>query len=129
VVVSDAIDKELAGRRWMPHLIKPTILALCELTLYVDERRIVGPNGYVVLSGQPFAIMRRLIQRPDTMVSGSDLITIMYENPDDEAEHSNVVLRTAIKRLRALIAMLGCEEQVVIRTHIGFGYSIGKRTR
>lgn len=104
-------------------------LRLGDIALDCDRRALTGPRGQIMLRPSMYAVLSRLLLRPGVVVSGSDLITAIYNDPDDEPEHSAVVLRTTVQRLRSLLGALDGSEAIIIRTEIGFGYSIQRRVR
>jgi DNA-binding response OmpR family regulator len=94
------------------------------LTLHPDERRLVGPRGELRLARNAFSVAYKLMRRPGVIVSRSDLIAAMYDDPDNEPEDAEGVLRQVILTLRRAILLLGCGKSALLQTEPGIGHLI-----
>jgi DNA-binding response OmpR family regulator len=94
------------------------------LELFPDERRVIGPRGELRLTAHLFAVTSRLMRRPGTIVSRSELISAIYADANEKPEHVEAILRNYILKLRNTIELLGCPGTVVIITEPGIGYGI-----
>lgn len=104
------------------------ILTVGKLELHSAERLLSGPRGSVQLTERNYALIERLMRRPGVLVSQSDLIATLYQDPDREPENAHKLLMQSVGALRALISHLG-GSSVQIRPEIGVGYRMQMRVR
>ena len=102
----------------------PAVYVLAQMALDTGCHTVSGPRGHVQLTPGPARLLARLMRRPGAVVSASDLISAMYPDPDEEPEHADVVLRSQIQRLRALVEALAPKGTVQIRNLPTVGYAI-----
>ncbi|WP_225198085.1 winged helix-turn-helix domain-containing protein [Gluconobacter oxydans] len=96
------------------------------LELDPETRVLSGPRGQVRLAPAPFEIVQRLMRRPGTIVSVSDLISTVWPEPDAEPGEPDQALRFHMRVVRGAIAVLGCS-RARIRSEPGIGYFMERR--
>jgi len=105
---------------------RPTVHAVGNIKLYVEEQRLEGPRGEVRLTASHFRVMQRLMQCPGVIVSVSDLIGELYPDPDMEGEDPNGCLKQILLSLRRVMLLLGAGE-TAIKSERGVGYFVNRR--
>ncbi len=93
------------------------------LTVDPAQRRLAGPKGAVFLGEREFAVVQRLAARPGAVVRHNELIAVAFPNPDEEPDFSDVIVRQAICRLRAVLTTLGAGQRPIVSER-GVGYRL-----
>ena len=103
---------------------RPTVHAVGNIKLYVEEQRLEGPRGEVRLTSAHFRVMRRLLQRPGVIVTISDLIGELYPDPDLEGEDAYASLRQVLMSLRQALMLIGAGSTCGIGNERSVGYFV-----
>ena len=103
-------------------------LVLGKLELNPGTRVLSGPSGHVELSRRYFVLAEKLLRRPGMVITHSDLIAVMYADPDDEPDNSTGLLYQAIGKLRTIIEVLN-GRNVQISTVRDIGYRMQDMSR
>ena len=98
-----------------------------DLALCTESMTMTGTSGEVRLNRQVFAIAERLMRRPAAIVTISDLVAALYDDPDLEPSEPVALLRMRMSQLRILIQSLS--SKVVVRSERNVGYQMMKAYR
>ena len=85
---------------------------------------VLGRERELRLTAHLFALVNRLMRRPGTIVTRSDLLSAIYADADEEPDNAEACLRNYILKLRRAIELLGCPGVVVVVTEPNIGYGI-----
>ncbi len=66
------------------------------LELDIDLHVLRGPQGAIRLGPLYFALTKQLMQRPDGLISRTQLLRALYPDPDDEPGTADGVLRNML---------------------------------
>jgi two-component system copper resistance phosphate regulon response regulator CusR len=117
--VAELLARMRALMRRGPRFDAPVVM-LEDLEIRLTERRVLLRGEDVPVTAREFAILEMLLRRRGQAVSRSDILETVWGQDSESSESSLEVL---IGRLRRKLS--GGASEAIIRTHRGFGYSIG----
>ena len=117
--VAELLARMRALMRRGPRFDAPVVM-LEDLEIRLTERRVLIRGEDVPVTAREFAILEMLLRRRGQAVSRTDILETVWGQDSESSESSLEVL---IGRLRRKLS--GGAGDGVIRTHRGFGYSIG----
>ncbi|HZI92846.1 MAG TPA: response regulator transcription factor [Patescibacteria group bacterium] len=117
--VAELLARMRALMRRGPRFDAPVVM-LEDLEIRLTERRVLIRGQDVPVTAREFAILEMLLRRRGQAVSRTDILETVWGQDSESSESSLEVL---IGRLRRKLA--GGAGDGIIRTHRGFGYSIG----
>jgi DNA-binding response OmpR family regulator len=117
--VAELLARIRALQRRGPRLVDP-VVHLPGIEVRLTERRLLVEGREVPLTGREFAILEILLRRCGRPVSRAD---ILNEAWGERGEAGGASMEVLITRLRRKLSTPAVPDP--IRTHRGFGYSIG----
>jgi DNA-binding response OmpR family regulator len=96
------------------------------VSLDLERRTLSGPRGEISLTTQIYLLAERLMRRRGAIVETSELISVIYPEPDDEPSTADVLLRMRLKQLRGALDAVSPDSQnsVKLRNERGVGYVV-----
>jgi DNA-binding response OmpR family regulator len=96
------------------------LVKIRDLEVHMADRRVVRNGSEIPVTAREFAILEELLRRRGHVVARADILEAIWGEASESAAASLEVL---IGRLRRKLSVGGADD--LIRTHRGFGYSIG----
>ena len=126
-VVPEGMLDTIAAEPLRANLV-PAPLEQDVLVLNRSSRTLCGLLGEVPLQGRVFRAAERLMRQLGEYVRHDQVVTALWPNPDETAEHAGDCLRAAMAQLRAAVARVaGGAAGVRTERRVGYALAVVRR--